>query len=77
MGKYYANFNANNGTRLMSPAEYTSRKEAIASIRRWAVDETFAGSSFTWSVSDENDKEIAAGGGTKSREGRVNYYRTL
>lgn len=75
MGKYFANFRTNNGSSLMKPVEYSSKKNAVASIRKWAVAETFAGNEFTWCVTDENNNEVARGGGSVSRSGKVNYYR--
>ena len=77
MGKYFANFSTNNGSCLMKPAEYTSKKDAVSSIRRWAVGETFAGNEFTWYVEDENGNEVARGGGRVSRSGKMSYHRTL
>lgn len=77
MGKYYANFSANNGTHLMRNEEFTSKKEAITTIRQWAKDETFFGNSFRWSVFDEDGRDIAVGGGSVSKKGTVSYYRIL
>jgi uncharacterized protein YegP (UPF0339 family) len=73
--KYTANYNANNGTTMMTGISFTSKKEAIASIREIAVGNTYAGNEFSWWVMDENCDEIARGGGKKSTSGKVSYYR--
>lgn len=77
MGKYYANFNANNGTCLIHAEEFSSKEKAITTIRQWAVGETFFGNSFRWCVWDEDGRSIAEGYGSVYRKGTVSYYRVL
>lgn len=42
MTTYYANFNANNGTRFQNPIKDTNLKRIIKSIRETAEGERFA-----------------------------------
>lgn len=73
--KYTANYKANNGTTMMEDISFTSKQDAIKTIRGIAVGNTYAGNEFTWWVEDENCDEVARGGGKKSIDGKVSYYR--
>lgn len=62
--KYYATFNANNGSTYSSTAyEYTNKQKAIADIKSIVAAEHFkqTGNRSTYSVTDETGQEVAAG----------------
>lgn len=50
MTKYYANYNANNGTRFNKPIEDTNLKRIIKDIREIAEGNRFANNECSWSV---------------------------
>lgn len=68
MATYYANFNANNGTRFQKPIEDTNLKRIIKSVRETAEGERFANNECSWSVWVEDESRssgcryLAAGG---------------
>ena len=64
--KYYANFNANNGTSWINDMEFTNKAEAIRSVRETAEGERFHNNSCSWYVKDESGNEIANGGMTST-----------
>ena len=55
---YYANFNANNGTRLMNDIFGSNKKDLLRRIRRMAMAERFQGNSATWWVCDEEGNSV-------------------
>lgn len=60
--KYYANFNANNGTSWINSMEDTNKARLIKSVRSTAEGERFVGSTCRWWVCDENGTYVAYGG---------------
>ena len=64
--KYYANFDANNGTHYGTPITGTNKKELIKDIRSIAEAERFAGNECCWCVyikdSDGDSVSVARGG---------------
>lgn len=60
MTTYYANFNANNGTRFQNPIKDTNLKRIIKSIRETAEGERFANNECLWSVWIEDDPFLGA-----------------
>lgn len=64
--KYYANFDANNGTHWMHAIEGTNLKEMIRDIRGTAEAERFPGNACCWWVKDEEGRPVAMGGVTRS-----------
>ena len=60
--KYFANYNANNGTRFQEPIEGTNKDQIIKDIREIAEGNRFDGSTCSWEVWTENGKEVASGG---------------
>lgn len=65
MKTYYANFNANNGTRLSSDLEDTNLARIIKTIRDIAEGNRFADGNCSWAVYEQDDdcmRCVAAGG---------------
>jgi hypothetical protein len=61
--KYKANYNANNGTRMMQDIESNNKRELISSIRRIAEGNRYANNECRWTVHEtESGKCVAAGG---------------
>lgn len=48
--RYYANFNANNGTRFINPITDTNKARLIKRIRQTAAAERFKGNTASWYV---------------------------
>jgi len=69
--KYYANYNANNGTQMMKPIESDNLEQIIKDIMEIAEGERFAGSACKWTVCETSGELVAAGeiraDGTKYR----------
>lgn len=63
--KYYANFNANNGTSYGKPITGTNKAELIKDIRSIAEAERFAGNECSWCVytKDSNGDYISVARG--------------
>lgn len=60
--KYYANYNANDGTRMEKDITGTNKKEIIRIIRDIANGERYTGHSCTWTVYDQHGHCAAKGG---------------
>lgn len=59
--KYYANYNVNNGQHVRPSYEYTSKREAIRSIREIALGNVYAGNAGSWTVTNLDGEIIASG----------------
>lgn len=59
--KYYANFNANNGTHLAKDIIDTNKKRIIQTISQIANENRFDNNTCCWNVYDERGKNVAAG----------------
>ena len=77
--KYFANFNANNGTRLMHDRLSNNKRKLEKSIRESAEAHRYQGNECSWSVYEcKTGKCIAAGGmtryGTRYRHHDLSYF---
>ena len=59
--RYFANFNANNGTSYREPIEGYNKKELLKKIRSIALGNRFQGSMCTWMVWDEKGELVFQG----------------
>lgn len=61
--KYYANFLTNNGSRFMTPVEFTNKKEAIKFIKDVVKSEYYAqaGGKCSYRVDDEHGNNVEYG----------------
>lgn len=61
--KYYANFLTNNGSRFMTPVEFTNKKEAIKYIKDVAKSEYYVqvGGHCSYRVDDEHGNNVEYG----------------
>jgi hypothetical protein len=59
--KYYANFNANNGTRYAKDITDTNKERIIKTISSVANGNRFAGNDCSWRVHNEHGKCVAYG----------------
>lgn len=62
MKTYYANYNANNGTRFSEDITGTNKAKLIAEIREIAEGSRYEGSECTWMVKDDKGCIVAMGG---------------
>lgn len=58
---YFANFNANNGTRLMTDLQGTNKNKLMNAIRKQAISECFEGSQAIWWVCDRKGHYMFSG----------------
>lgn len=73
--KYYANFNANNGTHNTEDITDTNKARIIKTIRRIANANRFTGNTCNWTVKNEKGQCIAAGfTDSDEKEHRINKY---
>ena len=60
--KYFANYNANNGTSLLNDLCDTNLRRITKDIRDIAEGNRYDGNECRWRVTDETGRELAAGG---------------
>lgn len=70
---YFANYNANNGTRFAKDIEDTNLRRLIKDIRDIAEGARFQGNECTWYVVDADGTEVARGG----MDNQGHRYRVL
>lgn len=61
--KYHANFNANNGTRLIQDRESDNKGKLISDIREIAEANRFENSECSWNVYETSTGRCVAAGG--------------
>ena len=72
--KYHANYNANNGTRLMIDMISDNKKQLMKDIREIAKSECFDNNHAIWWVTDRRNHFIYSGMVVKEN-GKIYYYR--
>lgn len=72
--KYHANYNANNGTRLMIDMKSDNKKQLMKDIREIATAECFDSNHAIWWVVDRKGHYIYSGMVVKEN-GKIYYYR--
>lgn len=71
MKKYYANFNANNGTSWIIPLHSNNKKSLLKDVRETAKSERFCDNEASFYVEDEDEKIVYDG--RVDKNGRVWY----
>lgn len=67
--KYYANMSVNNGTHYRPALEGTNYRKLASEISKSARENCFIGSTYSWTVWDENRVIVAAGAGRATNSG--------